>query len=341
MVSDRRNYSPSPILWPLAEYYIKSDAYSYWNGTPLEFRHLIKEYIIEYVNKSVDPFVRDLPFLKVTLPSKVERGNKCDLEFEGNLKEFLNSRKILKVTVWNIKGFKGSLTPVSSKQIGSRKGQELNEGGFDINLEYTFIHSLLTTFSHEIGHTYFYDISKNPPECLVSSSILETKKWYKQFEGLAFDLGREILLPREIFTRYVLEKFERPSLANFLSMHLELRISQDVLAQRLMKDLKLWQACVFWGIIDYSDMDFLGKRKSGPHIIVRDRDKRKGGFTDLNIKKELLNSNSDLRKTILGHINDGEAKSYEICLNDNKCKLDLETQELPEKKKWFVALLHF
>jgi len=339
LVSDRRNYPPSPVLWPLAEYYIKPDVYSYWNGTPFEFRHLIKQYIIEYVNKSVDPFVGSLPFLKVSLPSRVERGNRCDLEFDGNLKEFLRSRKILKATVWNIKDFKGSLTPVSSKQIGGRTGQEL-EGGFVINLEYTFIQSLLTTFSHEIGHTYFYDLSKDPPECLISSKILETKKWYEQFEGLAFDLGREILLPKESFTRYVLEKFERPSLANFLSMRSELRISQDVLAQRLMKDLRLWQACVFWGLIDYGDVDFLGKRKPGPHIIVRDRDKRIGGFTSLNVKKELLNVDSDLRKTILGHIKDGEIKSYEICLNDHKCKLDLETQELPENKKWFVAMLH-
>lgn len=337
----KRNYSPSPVLWPLAEYYINSDAYGYWGGDPLEFRHLIKDYMIKHLSQSIEVFVEDLPFLKVSLPVRLDEGKHCELNFDDSLKGFLKSRKIAKVTVWNTKGLKGSLTPLTSEQIRRRTGQEVNEGGFEINLGYTFIQSVLTTLSHEIGHTYFYDIHKNPPECLVSDSILEKKKWYRQFEGMAFDLGREILLPRESFTRYVVGKYNHPSLANFFSLYSKLRVSKDVLAQRLMKDLNLWRACLFWGRVDYVDKEVYGKRMPGaPHIIVRNRDKRKGGFASFSIKKELSDDNSSLRKAILNQVEDGIIEGFEVYLDTKKYKLDLKSQKLSEKEKWFIAMLY-
>jgi len=337
----KRDYSPSPVLWPLAEYYINSDAYSCWDGDPLEFRALIKDYMIKYISQSIEVFVEKLPFLKVSLPTRLDEGKHCELKFDDSLKRFLRSRKIVKVTVWNTEGFKGSLTSLASKQIRRRTGQEADEGGFEINLKYTFIQSVLTTLSHEIGHTYFYDIYKNPPECLVSDRILEKKKWYRQFEGMAFDLGREVLLPRESFTRYVLEKYNHPSLANFFSMYSELKVSKDVLAQRLMKDLNLWRACIFWGRVDHNDKEAYRRRIPGPpYIIVRDRDKRKGGFASLNIKKELSDNNSSIRKAILDQAKDGIVERYEVHLNTRKYKLDLKSQKLSEKEKWFIALLY-
>jgi len=340
VVRKKRKYSPSPVLWPLAEYYVSQDAYSYWQGSPLEFRHMIKDYMVRHINQAVEVFVEDLPFLKISLPAKLGRGRSCELEFDDNLQEFLRSRKIVKVTVWNIEGFKGSLAPLSSKQIAHRTGREHDGGGFEVNLAYTFTQSALTTFSHEIGHTYFYDICKDPPECLISNSILETKKWFRQFEGMAFDLGREVLLPRKSFTRYVMDKGKHPSLSSFLEMHLELKISTDVLAQRLMKDLNLWRACVFWGRTSYRDTKILKKGLHGPHIIVRDRDKRKGGFATLNIKKELSDDNSSLRKTILNHAKEDEVERYEIDYHSRKCKLEIKSRKLSEKEKWFIALFY-
>jgi len=331
---------PSPVLWPLAEYYIHPDVYGYWEGEPLEFKEMIKNYLIDYINRSVEPYVESLPFLRIKFPENMHRKQKHVLEFDENLKGFLNTRKIARVTVWNIKGFKGDLVPLTSKEIKKRTGLAYDGGGFEIGLGYEWIQPVLTTFSHEIGHTYFYDLSKDPPKCLVPNDILETTKWHREFEGVAFDLGREVLLPRKSFTEYVLEKHSDPSVKGFLEMSSELKVSKAVLSQRLLKDLKLWRACIFWGEISLKDHTVRGKKSQDHHIFVRDRDKRKS-FPRINIKKGLINENSNLRKTILERAiaEKAEAEVGDISIDEISYKFDMKVTASSESKKWFIALL--
>lgn len=340
MVRKSKEYSPSPILWPLAEYYIHPDAYGYWEGDPFEFKQMIKNHLISHISQSVEPYVKSIPFLRISFPENMYRKQKHVMKFDEDLKGFLKTRKIVRVTIWNIKDFKGDLIPLDSKEIISRTGQTFDGGGFEIGLGYQLIQSALTTFSHEIGHTYFYDLSKNPPRCLIPNNILEITKWYAEFEGIAFDLGREILLPRKRFRKFVLNRYKDPSLEGFLKMNSELKVSKDVLSQRLLKDLKIWEAYIFWGKIDSSNLNILGKGSWGPHIFVRDRDKRKSDIFTFNLKKELLDRDSDLRRIIVENSEEGKVQGGEVDIGERSYKFDMKSSEFSKGEKWFIALLH-
>jgi len=332
-------YSPNPVLWPLAEYYIDPEAYKHWENDPLEFKEIIKNYLIDHVNKSVEPFVGSLPFLKFSFPKNMHEKQKHLVRFSRNLEEFLDTRKIARVIIWNIKGFKGDLVPLTNKEMIRRTGKISFGGGFEIGLGYQRVEQALTTLSHEIGHTYFYDLSKDPPECLVSNSILKIDKWQREFEGMAFDIGRGVILPRKSFTEYVFRRYRYPSIKSFLEMHSKLKVSKALLSQRLIKDLRIWKACIFWGKISAKDIVFLRERIKGPHILVKKRDKKKS-FRSINIKAELANHNSELRKAILKHSSEEEKKECEIKISRRTYKFDMKSGILSQDEKWFIALLY-
>jgi len=341
--SRRRKYAPSPVFDSITNYYISPDAYVNWSskgGDPLEFKRRVKEYLIWYVNQSVEPYVESLPFLKIELPEDMNKREEYVLSFDKNLQEFLDRRKTVKVTV-HAKGVESYIVPLTAEEVKRKVRTKTNyTGGFEINLEHDSIQRMLTSFSHEVAHTYFYDISCDPPKCLVSNHVLGKREWYREFEGLAFDLGREILLPKKEFEKYVTAKYKSPSLENFLKMHSELKVSKEVLSQRLLRDLKLWKACIFWGKVSYKDLKIFDKRFPGPHIFVRHRDKRKGGFRNFSLTKELTDPNSNLRNTILEHIDREKIESRSITLRNKNYVLDIKSKELTNDEKWFISLLY-
>jgi hypothetical protein len=307
----RKKYSPSPIFLRLAEYYINPDAYNYWKGEPLEFKVMVKNFLIEHINASIEPYVKSLPFLNINFP-KYGNWLKYEIEFEENIKAFLNERKIVKVFLWKKEKFEGSIIPLSGEEIKIRYKDLANlfpKGGFEISLGACFNRRrILTTFAHEVAHTYFYDIHQDPPRCLISKEILTIRIWYQEFEGMAFDLGRELLLPRKRFIEYVNSKYKEASLKNFLEMCSNLNISKEILSQRLIKDLKLWDACIFWGKVNcrIKDPDNISES-----LVVEYRSKRKSDyFRNLSLKKEFKNINSELTANILKHAR--TAPSYKI-----------------------------
>lgn len=134
-------------------------------------------------------------------------------------------------------------------------------------------------------------------------------------------------------------------------MHSELGVSKDVLAQRLIKDLKLWKVCIFWGKVSiWKESPFKNFR-----IFVRDRDKKMADcFRNFNLKRELEKQGSELATAIIKHVtetNDQQPKDkpYRISFPIGKTqKLDcfLEVRSLGVRKsfshkgeRWFIALL--
>jgi len=344
----RQKYSPSPIFLRLAEYYIHPDAYNNWEGTPLQFKIKVKEHLIGHINAALKSYVKNLPFLRINFTADKKNWLRQEVAFEGNLEAFLNERKIAKVFFWNKKRFIGDIIPLSSEEIRARFKDftKFAGGGFEIGLGVSMSKSkVLTTFAHEIAHTYFFDIHQDPPKCLISSEILKKRIWYQEFEGMAYDLGRELLLPREAFLNYVASKGSKPSLEKFLEMRSELGVSTEVLAQRLIKDLKLWKVCIFWGKVG------MEKKSSFKNleVFVRNRDKKIADcFRNFNLKKELEKQGSKLRTIIIERVtemNDPQPKdSCQISLPIGKTqKLDffLEVRKsLPRLgETWFIALL--
>lgn len=345
----RQKYSPSPVFLRLAEYYIHPDIYNNWTKTPLQFKVMVKNYLIDYINAMLKPHVKNLPFLKIDFMIDKKNWLRQELVFEENIKAFLNERKVVKVFLWNKKGFRGDIVPLSSEEI--RKFKDFTEfagGGFEIGLgAYMSKPKILTTFAHEVAHTYFFDIYQDPPKCLISNEILKKSIWYQEFEGMAYDLGRELLLPRENFRSYVTSKGGDPSLENFLKMRSELGVSKEVLAQRLIKDLKLWNVCIFWGKVS--------TKKEGSfknfEIFVKDRDKRIADSLRnfINLKKELKDQHSELTATIIKHVTEtsnekSKKHPYQISIPIGKtrkldCLLEVRRSLSHRDEIWFIALL--
>jgi hypothetical protein len=348
----RKRHSPSPIFLRLAEFYIHPDIYNYWEGSPLAFKMMVKDFLIDHINRSVEPYVKSLPFLNIRLPKDNRGWLKYELEFEENVKSFLKERGVVKVYLWNKGGFKGDIIPLSSEEIKNRFRNFENypsKGGFEIWLSSRFLRSkILTIFAHEVAHTYFYDFRQDPPKCLIPKEILTMKVWYQEFEGLAYDLGREILLPRKTFVDFV-AGYKEVSLNNFLKMARDLGVSFEVLSQRLIKDLKLWDACIFWGIMGDQINGFNKTLK--PVILVKCRSKRKSDrFRGLSLKSELKNTNSELFAKIIHHVKEvepDEIREYPVTIRIKRgkdsqvmhCLLEIKYTTPINREGWFVALL--
>lgn len=122
-------------------------------------------------------------------------------------------------------------------------------------------------------------------------------------------------------------------------MHAKLKVSKEILAQRLLHDLRLWRACIFWGQVNYGDLKIFDKRFPGPHVLVRGREKRKSGFKRLSITQELKNSKSELRNAIVGH-REEKIESYPIVVGNEYYALDMSNRFETNDAKYFVALLY-
>lgn len=207
----KAKYSPSPVFNALAEYYISSDYYevrSLREEDPLAFKQKVKEHLIRYINESIDAYVTELPFLKINLPENSDMQGEHVLRFDKNLQRFLDERKVLKVIVHNTKA-SSYLVPLIPHKPTRNGFAEYAPTGFEINLRWGLMQRMLTSFGHELGHTYFYDGSSSSLRCMVPERILENEQWYREFEGMAFDFGREMLLPRRKFEEYVRTKYKR------------------------------------------------------------------------------------------------------------------------------------
>lgn len=103
---------------------------------------------------------------------------------------------------------------------------------------------LRSTMAHELMHTFFYDIDKLPPTRLgCDSSSMEI---LRMEEELCDFLKRELLIPTFSIRDALLKDptLEKPSIDRIEYLESLYDISSDIVAYRLIKDLKIWD-CIF------------------------------------------------------------------------------------------------
>jgi len=88
---------------------------------------------------------------------------------------------------------------------------------------------------HEVGHTFLYDIDMEPPSLLLPDSF----SW-RQIEGPAYEIGRQILVPDKSLAQHQKE----PGIRQFFELQGIFEVSRETLARRLIHDLRLWDVLI-------------------------------------------------------------------------------------------------
>lgn len=133
----------------------------------------------------------------------------------------------------------------------------LDKQGFIIYLKATdYLARKRAFLAHELGHTYFYDLTVSPPRLLVKQLLnklqVNPASQYGAEEGLPFDFGREILIPTFLMEKYVPQT---PSLEAFFRASKIFSVSKLLMAKRLYwhphaLDLNYWPGSI---LIYYPD----------------------------------------------------------------------------------------
>lgn len=138
---------------------------------------------------------------------------------------FVKSRKIKEIRFSETKKFDGFLLP--------------QKDGFNIiinkNLRDT---QKRTAIAHEIAHTFLYNIHNEPPSPFHLHNGLD---WDNE-EGPVYEISRSILVPEEWIRRHD----KKPSLDAFNKLRLKFNVSKDVMARRIIHDLKIWDVYIFF-----------------------------------------------------------------------------------------------
>jgi hypothetical protein len=115
-------------------------------------------------------------------------------------------------------------------------------GGFTIKVDSDLpLFKERVAIAHELGHTFFYDLSLDPPQRVYSYK--GSKYWEEH--GFAFEIAREILLPTAIFEKLVRSSYQHASLRALRELSKKCEVSYDILRLKLVNDLKLWDCVIF------------------------------------------------------------------------------------------------
>lgn len=96
--------------------------------------------------------------------------------------------------------------------------------------------------AHEIGHTFFYDITKSPPVRLVNTTPL--LGFIRREEDICSAFAGELLMPRELVTNSIKSLQTKYSIGTLLHLALRYDVSPEVVARRLIYDLSYFPNAV-------------------------------------------------------------------------------------------------
>ena len=99
--------------------------------------------------------------------------------------------------------------------------------------------------AHEIAHTYFFDLEKDPPSKPYRRST--SRYWVE--EGMCYELGRRILMPTEMIRTWM-DNATPPYIKDFRAMMRSFFVSGELLAYRI-HDLATWNVLML--IFEVSD----------------------------------------------------------------------------------------
>lgn len=175
---------------------------------------------------------------------------------------------------------------------------------------------LRTVIAHEIGHTFFYDVNSTPvkPICPIEES--QSCLW-KTHEGLAYEIGRNILVPRQILKKYL---HFTPSVRELLELKSMFRVTFPILARQLVQE-NFWDAYIFRTNFDKNTSEYKPPKRNW-------RFKSKNTFKNFN-----LNSHW---KTIQEKLNLLESASFQVKLGRKNYLLEIK---FSADSNWIIGLL--
>lgn len=202
-------------------------------GSVEEYKRFIKTYICEQINYTLKSYLTEKRLPPTFLEFTIKDDGRISFIYRQFAQFLRVDRRILDVRVGNA----SFIRPTKE--------------GFIIYIKRSKHQRMLTELSHEIGHTYLYEAgcAVSMPLCITCAPDEPAYVLWKIQEGLAYELGREVLLPRYAFLDYVERRGREPSLETFLTMLKELKVSKLVLAKRLVHELKAWDVGICWGHI--------------------------------------------------------------------------------------------
>jgi len=146
-----------------------------------------------------------------------------------------------------------------------------------------------TLIAHELGHTFLFNLNKNPIEPYYNKSqgnlyMPKDSITYKKYEGLPYEIGRFILAPTEAIKMYVPKV---PSLSRFLDACNAFRITKELMARRLLHDIDYWRNTI--AIFYSTDNIKKGEYKYPPrNEVYRGADVKDSRKFDIKSKWSLL-----------------------------------------------------
>jgi len=97
-----------------------------------------------------------------------------------------------------------------------------------------------SVIAHELGHTFFFD--SNNKHIYFYENICSRNCW-RFIEGPAFEIGRQILVPKQSLSEWVSSNI---SIEFFNELKRKYKVSKNIMAFRLIHDLRLWNVYMFF-----------------------------------------------------------------------------------------------
>jgi hypothetical protein len=109
-----------------------------------------------------------------------------------------------------------------------------------------------TIIAHELGHTFLLNANINTGDLHYGYDY--SKYLWKSIEGPAFEIGRQILVPKQSLP---VSLNQNVTLKKFMELKRKYKTSKNIMALRLIHDLQLWDAYLFFSRYDPSNGNIL------------------------------------------------------------------------------------
>ncbi|MGC9202685.1 MAG: ImmA/IrrE family metallo-endopeptidase [Thermoproteota archaeon] len=208
--------------------YVKQIALNYKEPVLESRRKFILKIIRDHLSKSASILLAETgqnspPFYPEKIKSIALAKIHIEVDKEGK-----------KIKEWE----EGKLIPSEEGFVILLNGKRFSKKNFSTKIR------MRATIAHEIAHTFFYDVDHLPPTRLKLDNIIKNA-WEE--EDLCRSFVRELLVPRkhleELFKKN--DKLSYPSLKNLAELRKKFLASYDILAYRVILDVKLWNAAYY------------------------------------------------------------------------------------------------
>lgn len=198
-------------------------------------------------------------------------------------------------------------------------------GGFVLKIK-SDMHLFQKRFScsHEIGHTFFFNIDSDPPR--KEFSYQKSRYWVE--EEFSNAIAREILVPSDSIREIVQKECPFPSISALRYLSKKYQVSDDVLRLKLINDMSLWD-CIFFRASLFDDK-----------VITKKRDISKGiSYRNVHIP-HIVKKNSEyfeLFTVISSTIKEKRVRGKKVNINGKE--YIIETRLLNYKKPTMIGIL--